>query len=396
MFLLCFGLLLMIAVLVSQRADRTILSTSVIFLAAGFLIGNGGLKLVSVTAGRSVIETFAELALFAILFTDGARLPVREVIAASNLPGRALLVGMPLTIGGLALAAHFILKVTWIDALLLGAILSPTDPVFVESILRRQVVPLRLRRLLSVESGMNDGLALPLVMVLFVVANHGQVHALRTILDAVLGVPLGVAVAMAFLWLENLPFLGPTSQYAPLAGVAIGLVLLGLAHLTGVNEFLAAFSGGITLVTMCPKLAQEFLRLGAPLAEAIKLATLLVFGSLLTTQFLMASGIAGLFFAVVAILMARPLAILLAFINGGLSTKEWLAAAWFGPKGFASLLYALLMLQAALPHARYLFQVVALTISISIIAHSSTDVAVAKIFREEEAKHPSGAVPPAS
>ncbi len=374
----------MIAVLLSERARGTVLSTSVIFLAAGFVVGHGGLGWVKLAPGGEAMERFASLALFAILFVDGAQLPLNELTEAWRLPGRALLVGMPLTVGGIACVGHVALGMTWTESLLVGAILSPTDPVFVAAILEREAVPLRLRRLLSVESGLNDGIALPIVMVLLTLAGHRALHPVRDGLEAALGVLIGVVVPAGFLWLEKRRLFAATAAYRPLSGLAIASLLLGLTRMSGTNEFLAAFAGGVTLVTMRPEFATAFRQVGAPVAEAIKLATLLIFGAVLSVPFLLATGLGGFVFATGTLLAARPLALIFAFLGGDLSRKEWIAAAWFGPKGFASLLYALLMLHAGLPRGAWLFQAVALVVVLSIIAHSSSDVVVARVFRQEQ------------
>lgn len=154
-----------------------------------------------------------------------------------------------------------------------------------------------------------------------------------------------------------------------------------VAQLLHVNVFLAAFAGGVTLATVHSEFAVEFRALGAPLAEALKLAALLVFGAKLRLPWLVQAGASGLLFAAIALVAARPIALVFAFIGGPLERKEWLAAAWFGPKGFASLLYALLLLHAGLPRSEFLFRAVALVIVSSIVAHSSTDVVVARVFR---------------
>lgn len=381
--ILSFSLVLMAGVLLSARAQRTVLSTSVLFLIAGLAIGPGCFGWVDLSSRDDVVTRFAELALFAILFVDGTQLPIRELAEAWHLPGRALLVGMPLTLGGIALAGRLLLGLTWTEALLVGAILSPTDPVFVAAILEHEAVPLRLRRLLSVESGLNDGIALPAVMVLLALAGHRQLHPLRIGLDAGLGAVAGVLVPFVFLWLEGRSFFGAASTYRPLAGVAIAGVLYGVTRMIGINEFLAAFGGGITLASQRSEFAADFRRVGEPVAEALKLATLLVFGATLSLGTLRSPGLPGLAFTAVTLLAARPLALVLAFKGGGLTRKEWLAAAWFGPKGFASLLYALIMAHAGLPRGAYLFQVVALVITSSIVAHSSTDAAVARVFHDD-------------
>lgn len=378
----------MASVLLSERAHRTVLSTAVIFLVAGFAIGRGGLGWVSLAPDGPTVRLFAEMALLTILFLDAAGLHVGELIRAWRLPGRALLLGLPLTILGIAIAGRLLLGMTWIEALIVGAMLSPTDPVFVAAILERESVPLRLRRLLEIESGLNDGIALPIVTVLLAIASHGEVDAVRPLVEAVLGVGVGVAVPASFVWLEKRSFFAASSSYQPLAGIAIAATTFGVSAIVHANEFLAIFAAGVTLATIHPAFAAAVREVGRPIAEVVKLATLLVFGAMLTAPLLLGLGAAGFLFAAAALLAARPLALVLSLFGGGLSRKEWLAAAWFGPKGFASLLYALLMLEAGLPRGTWLFETTALVIVISILAHSSTDVPVARIFSVEERKQP--------
>ena len=164
--LLVFAVALFVAVLVSELADRSVLSTAVLFLVAGFAAGDGVLNLIPLKPEDAIVHQLAELALFSVLFTDGMRVSLRDLTSAWHLPGRALLFGLPLTALGTAVLAHYVAGLGWLEALLVGAILSPTDPVFAAAIIGRKEIPYRLRHLLNVESGVNDGLALPLVLVL--------------------------------------------------------------------------------------------------------------------------------------------------------------------------------------------------------------------------------------
>jgi NhaP-type Na+/H+ and K+/H+ antiporter len=228
-------------------------------------------------------------------------------------------------------------------------------------------------------------------MVLLEVASHHQLHPWKVMFEAGLGVLLGLAVPVGFSWLERRRPFAAAEAYEPLAGLAIAATRFGAAKLLEGNTFLAAYVSGVLLASVRPRFARAVQPFGAPLAEALKLATLLIFGAMLSPPFLFATGWPGILFAITALLAARPLALVLALFGGGLSCREWLAAAWFGPKGFASLLYALLLLGAGLPRATWLFQAAALVIVISVVAHSSTDVAVAKIFRGRDPASNNGA-----
>src|SRR5581483_3158341 len=164
--LLAFALCLLSAVLISKLAERTVLSTAVLFLFAGMLLALPAVGVMKLKPSDPIVRELAELALFSVLFTDGMKLGVSNLVHSWRLPIRALVLGLPLTLFGTAVLAHFIASLPWTESFLLGAILSPTDPVFVAAIVGRQEIPARVRNLLNVESGLNDGLALPIVLLL--------------------------------------------------------------------------------------------------------------------------------------------------------------------------------------------------------------------------------------
>ncbi|HEY0699137.1 MAG TPA: cation:proton antiporter, partial [Micromonospora sp.] len=141
MLLFAFAAVLLLAVLLSSLAHRTILSTAVLFLAAGFVLGSEATGVLDVTPGSPIVASLAELALFAVLFTDGMRVGWADLRSAWRLPGRALGWGLPLTLLVTALLAHFVAGLDWPESLLLGAILAPTDPVFAAALVGNDRVP---------------------------------------------------------------------------------------------------------------------------------------------------------------------------------------------------------------------------------------------------------------
>jgi NhaP-type Na+/H+ or K+/H+ antiporter len=379
--LLAFAAVLLLAVLVSSLAHRTILSTAVLFLAAGFVLGPETTGVLDVAPDSPMVATLAELALFAVLFTDGMRVGWADLTSAWRLPGRALGWGLPLTLIITALLAKFLVGLDWPEALLVGAVLAPTDPVFAAALVGNERVPGRLRHLLNVESGVNDGLALPFVVLFLAIAAGAEdLHLGELGLELLIGLLIGVIVPWLALRLEKLRFFSASTQYEPLNAVAIGLLVLALATVTHGNLFLAAFAAGITVATFGQRQREAFEQFGELVAELLKLAALLVFGALISVSFLGEIAWTGWLFAVAALLLARPAALGVAFIGSGLSRREQLAAMWFGPKGFASVVYGLLVLKSGITAADEVFHLVALTVVLSILAHSSTDVVVARMF----------------
>ncbi len=381
---LTFGVVLLITVGLSGLAARSVLSTALVFLVAGALVGPGFLGLIDVTPQSPAVSLLADIALFTVLFVDGGRLPLRELRAGWRLSGRALGFGMPLALVLVALAAHYIVGLDWITALLVGAILSPTDPVFASTIVSRSEVPTRLRRLLNIESGVNDGLALPFVLVFLTLAGGGEAGIGATAVELLLGIGLGVAIPLLVSLLLRLPVLGAEPKLQPLGPLAIAVVLYALCHLTHANPYLAAFAAGITAATVAPNAAHAFEEFGELVSELTKFAAVLVFGALLTPAFLADLTIGEWVVALLSLLVVRPASVLVSMLGARIARRERYAAAWFGPKGFASVVYGLLVVQADIPASQTVFELVALTIAVSIIAHSMSDVPVAKAFDVEE------------
>ncbi|MBX3620662.1 MAG: cation:proton antiporter [Rhizobacter sp.] len=375
--LLIFALVLYVAVLSSCLAERTAASVAVLFIVAGFVVGPGGVGWVAWSPQAPVVEHLATWALVAVLFSDGARIGAQELRAAWRLPGRALLLGLPLTLVLIAVLARWLTGFDWGHAFLLAAVLTPTDPVFASAIVGRSQVAKPLRRLLNVESGVNDGLALPVVLVLIALLGHEPPHA-ATLLGEVVS---GAAIGLALPWVARA--LRPrrmrmSSTAEPLYGLALGLLAFALAEVLHANSFLATFFAGVGFASADPALRDRYHELGEQLGEVLKLAALLVFGALLSPGLLASLQPADHLFAAATLLVARPLGLLLALLGSGLGRRDRLAAAWFGPKGFASLVYAILVLRAQLPEGQRLYEIAAVVIAASIVAHSSTDVPMSR------------------
>lgn len=380
---LAYGVVLLICVSLSGLAARTVLSTALLFLLAGALLGPGGLGIVTQSAEDDIVAVLADIALFTVLFTDGQRASVPALREGWRLSGRALGLGMPLAMIGIAVPAHFLAGLDWATAFLLGAILSPTDPVFASALVGRSDIPLRLRRLLNVESGLNDGLALPFVLIFLAMAKHESSHLGTVLLELVLGLVIGIGVAalVALAWRSRILTAEPRLQ--PLGPVAIAIVVYAVCHMTHANPYLAAFAAGSALATLDHVAAEHFEPFGDLLSELTKFAALLLFGALITPERLSHLGWQGWLLAVLAIVVVRPASMLLSLVRTPMPRSERLTAAWFGPKGFASVVYGLLVLQSGIPHGEKLFDLIAVTIAMSIIVHSSTDVPVAHMLSIE-------------
>lgn len=380
---LAFGVVLLVSVSFSGVAARTVLSTALLFLLAGALIGQGGFGLVDIPSNGPFVTGLADLALFTVLFTDGQRAGLPALREGWRLSGRALGLAMPLTMVGIAIPAHYLAGLDWPTAFLVGAILSPTDPVFAAAIVGRADVPLRLRRLLNVESGLNDGLALPFVLIFLATAAHQDAHLGEVAIELVAGLALGVTIPAVIVLAWRLKILTAEPRLHALGPLAIAVILYAACHLTHANPYLAAFAAGSTIATLDRVAAERFEHFGDLLSETTKFAALLVFGALITPDRISDLSVGDWAVAVIAILLVRPATMMLSLLRTTLPARERSVAAWFGPKGFASVVYGLLAVQSGIPSGDHVFDLVAITIALSIVLHSSTDVPIAKALRVE-------------
>jgi sodium/hydrogen antiporter len=382
---LAFGIALLVAVLLSGAASRSPLSTSAVFLATGIVAGP--LVLGAVSISHPGVETAAEVALFAILFTDGQHAPLRVLREHIGPPSRALVLAMPLTFAIVTVLAHLLLGLDWAPAAVLGAVLAPTDPVFASALVGREDVPARVRHLLNIESGVNDGLALPVVLVLVGTAGGmpqgWSTEPLVLLLEVVLGVALGVGLPVTVHLLLRLPGVAARPQLQALGPLGLAVLLFGLCTLLHANPFLAAFAAGSTIATLRPEASESFRHTGELASELVKGGALIAFGSLLEPALLDDVTLGALVLAVLTVAVARPVPALLSLVGTDLVRRERWAVAWFGPKGFASVAYAVVASASGMVGATEVLAVATVTVLLSVVVHSSTDVAVARALRAD-------------
>ena len=376
--LFIFSATLVAATLLSEWASRSVFSAAALFWAVGAL---SGWLVGSFPSDLESLRMVVEVTLFAVLLVDGMKLGLRGAQASRSLAGRTLLVGLPITLGLIALAAGQLLKVPWHDALLLGAMLAPTDPVLAEAVVGREAIPLRVRNLLNVESGLNDGLTLPcFLFLLYWGAGEGDPAQLAG--QAALGIFLGAVIPYFVMKLENRSRLATSEEYKAISMVSVAAFLFSLCRLVGANELLAGFTAGIVLGKVAPAFRDAFHDFGENLTELLKLGALFLFAGVTIGGGIGHHSVRDYLFVLAVLLVARPAAIWLCTVGSKLSRAERLTVAWFGPKGFATVLYALLILNTAYSDRGFIFTICGLTVTISILLHSSTDVLVASRFRD--------------
>jgi NhaP-type Na+/H+ or K+/H+ antiporter len=374
--LLVFGALLAVVAALSGVMKGTVLSASVLSVALGFGLAVAGV--VEVDASDKTIVELVELALILTLFSDGMFVE-RELLRSHWGPvARALVIAMPITMGLLALAAKALFPgLSWAEAFLLAAVLSPTDPVVTSAVVTSRLVPSKVRHTLNLESGLNDGLALPFVLFFLVLASPGgdaggEVAKLlgETVVGAAIGVALGVAAGRLH-W--RLPGGGITARYEGIYSVGFALFAFGLAEATIGNGLIAAFVCGVAMGASEREVPDGFVEFAENSSAILQVLTFFVFGGLIYATGFHHSVPPLVVFVVFALLVVRPAAVLLSFLRTGIPRSEKLFMAWFGPKGVASMLFALFVLKSDVGDNVLIFDVAAVAIIASIVAHGLTD-----------------------
>ena len=374
--LLLFGGLLAVVAALSGVMKGTVLSASVLSVALGFGLALAGV--VHVDATDEAIVELVELALVLTLFSDGMFVE-RELLRRHWGPtARALIIAMPITMGLLALAGKGLFPdLTWAEAFLLAAVLSPTDPVVTSAVVTSRLVPAKVRHTLNLESGLNDGLALPFVLFFLVLASPGGdagAEAAKLAGEALVGAGIGVALGVFAGRLHtSLPSGGITPRYEGIYAIGFALMAFGLAEVTIGNGLIAAFVCGIAMGASEREVPEGFVEFAENSSAILQVPTFFVFGGLIYATGFHHSVPPLVLFVAFALFLARPVAVMLSFLRTGIPQSEKLFMAWFGPKGVASMLFALFVLKSDVGNNDLIFDTAAIVISAAIIAHGLTD-----------------------
>ena len=350
-------------------------------MLAGFALGEGGVGAIELDPRSGLVATVALVALVAILFRDGLEVEAEMLQSAWHLPLRKLVLAMPVTGALVACATKALTDLSWTESFLVGALLSPTDPVLSSSVVTNPRVPRVVRHSLNLESGMNDGLALPAVLAFAAAADVGGDDDFtwwRFVLEDVsVGLVTG---ALAGLVASRLVPRGRhdggarasrlTSLYA--AGVAFAAYGVAVLPPKG-NGLIAVFVAAIVLGILRPDVRDAFAASSKALVEAVKLGVFLVFGAVLTADLLFEDAAAAAAIAAFTLLVARPAAVFAALAGTSTDVRTRAFMSWFGPKGVATMTFALLVLSEEIPAGERVFGIAALTVLISIVLHGATD-----------------------
>ena len=383
------GVVIIISALLSGLIDRSGLPQVAVFLALGAALGPFGLSLLNISIDSAALRVVAVLSLALVLFTDAVSLNIGLVRRQVGLAFRLLGPGTLLTAALIGLAAWRLLGLSIPAAAILGAALASTDPVLLRGLLRRRDIPEDARQPLQLESGLNDAVLLPIVLVALVFLQQEDPLSSTTFgklaLDLFILAP-GAGVLIGLIGVGALDLIrkrvGIRRDYESLYSLGVAFTAFAAAESVHGSGFVAAFAAGITIAVLDVELCDCFVEYGAVTAEMLLLFTfVLLGGSLIWSAFTVISG-TTLLFTAFAVLIRTPV-YLLSLVGSKVDTRGRLLIAWFGPRGLSSLLLILLPVFAGVPGSDRLLAICSLVVLVSVVLHGGSPMLLARTARKK-------------
>lgn len=381
--------------LFSKRAEKSVITAPMVFVVVGIIVSLFSIEALREGSKAGVVKVLAELTLMLVLFIDASTIDRKKLKLDRSLPIRLLGIGLPLTMLIGALLAMVIFPEEKVLILILIAfILSPTDAALGQAVVTGQHVPQRIRQTINVESGLNDGIALPPILVCLAILSGeagegldvtywlgfvGKQFIFGPIIGSLVGWVGGWLVERASRkqWMNHI--------YQMLASLSIAILSYALAEWLGGNGFIAAYFSGLMLGTHTEAIRERIREFGEAESQVLILIIFLVFGALLVPMSYPLWDWKAWVYALLSLTVIRMLPVAISLIGSGLKPKTVWFIGWFGPRGIASVLYLLMVsLRLEGPANDRLVSVVTLTVLLSILLHGLTAVPLTKIFADEK------------
>ena len=388
---------------ISGRIAGTPITAAMVFTGVGLLVGSEALGLIEVAPAGETVKLLAEATLALVLFADASRIDVRALRGELSVPLRLLGIGLPLTLlAGFLLAFVVFPALSWSEALLLAVILAPTDAALGQAVVTLMRLPSRIRQGLNVESGLNDGICVPLFWIVLAIAQAesgaiGEGAAVRLVLEQIgygilAGVLAGIVAACVVVVAGGHGHVGGVwLQVVPVAGAGLAF---GVADPIGGSGFIAAFVGGFVFGAIRRRSGGEIGHLIEELGEVFNGVTFIVFGAVLLGPVLGDLTWSIALYAVLSLTVVRMIPVAIAMIGTGARRPTVAFLGWFGPRGLASIVFAVLVLEeGGLPHDDLILVTTYVAIGLSVLAHGLTAAPLANRYADWHESHPQEAMP---
>lgn len=373
----------------SGPLDRRGITSALFLTVAGFVVGSATLGLVDLSVESAVAERVAEVALVLLLFSDATRLDLHSLRHELGWPSRLLLIGLPLTmLAGVGVGMLVLPGMALASIVLLATMLAPTDAALGQKVVSDAAVPARVRQALDVESGLNDGLAVPFFLVSLEIANaelaSGVTWAVVSNMAEQIGWGLagglaaGILGGLLFRVADNRAWIrGEWRQIAPLA---VALLAYAIVLTLGGSGFIAAFVGGIAFGSFSGARGSFVTLFTEQTGGLLAAVTWIGFGALALTLALPHITWQVLLYAALSLTLVRMIPVAIAFAGQRVGRPTVAFIGWFGPRGLASIVFALIALERGVPEGEVVFTTVIVTVALSVILHGLTSVPLIAVY----------------
>ena len=389
---------------ISGRLSGTAVTPAMVFVVVGLLVGPEVLGEIDLESSSGTVRTLAEATLALVLFCDASRIDPRLLRREAGVPLRLLGIGLPLTIALGALAAAVVLdQLTVEEAVILAVILAPTDAALGQAVVTEPRVPGKIRQGLNVESGLNDGICVPLLFAAVAVADvksHiSEGRSAATLLleeigfGVIGGVVGGLVVAAIIIHAGRRELIASQwRQVIPAAGAALAY---GIAAALGGSGFIAAFVAGITFRLTLRRDPEQINELSEQVGNVLNGVTFVFFGAILLGPALGELSWELALYAVLSLTVVRMLPVLIAMLGSRARAPTLGFLGWFGPRGLASIVFAVIVIEESnLPHEHLLVLAIYLTVGLSVFAHGLSAAPLAGRYARWYEQHPREKAPP--
>lgn len=376
LFILGFGV-------ISGRIEKSVITPPMAFVTFGLLLSPPLFGLLNLELEHEIVRIIAEFTLILVLFTDASQINLKLLRREYNLPVRLLGIGLPLTIILGTILAVLLLggRLEFWEAAALATILAPTDAALGQAVVSSPRVPICIRQSLNVESGLNDGICLPILLIFLSLAGTMEGTGTASFwfrfaaMQVILGPIVGVAVGYIGGWLvsESVRRKWITHSFEDLSVLGLSLCAYAIAELVGGNGFIAAFCAGLTLGNTAPSICDCLYEFGEAEGQLLVLLIFMIYGSIMVFPALDGVSWQMVLYAVATLTIARMVGVAISVIGMKLRWYTILFLGWFGPRGVASILYGLLILEGdGIQGSEVIFSTMVLTVLISVFAHGLT------------------------
>lgn len=363
--------------LISGRIEKMPISGPIIFVVVGLLFGPLWLGWFKDDVSRIEFRVLVDLTLALILFIDAANTDQSILRSQIRIPSRMLMLGLPGAIAlGFGLAVVLFGGITFFEAAILATMLAATDAALGKAVVTNKSVPSRLREGLNCESGLNDGLCVPILLIFISLAKGmatiGGGSALLLVLKEIgIGTVVGVALAFAGAWLlkkmSDKGWISPV--WVQISVPALAFTCFSVAQSLHGSGYIAAFTGGLMFGAIAKDVTHKLVMLGEGIAESLAMLTWMIFGVSVIGQNAQYFTWEIVIYSVLSLTVVRMLPVFLSLAGTGESSSSKLFLGWFGPRGLASIVFAIIVLNENLPGGHFLALVVTCTVGLSLIAH---------------------------